>query len=313
MADITKRFVKTTQLKRQGNRRYQYNFHRAIGVILFLCLLGGCAAKDKPHQLELTPVAAPPTGIHYPGKFIWNDLLTDDVTTAKKFYGQLLGWNFKELNGYTVVENDNQAIGGMVEIIDTSEKPGAARWLSSMSVVDVDKAVSLVRQEGGTIENGSMELLNRGKGALIRDPLGAQLLLLYATDGDPRDKEPSISSWLWHELWSNNTEASLAFYQKLIGYDFSGDKNDYLILLKNERWRAGIRHSSDPDLEVRWVPVVRVANTKKIADQVELLGGKVVIEPQPSASGGSVALLADPSDGLFIIQRWHANSSEQEN
>lgn len=307
------RFVKAAHIKRQGLRRYQCNLLLTISFIFIFGLLGGCATKDKSRQLELTPVTVQPTGLHYSGKFIWNDLLTDDVGTAKEFYGQLLGWEFTDLEGYTIVKNDNQAIGGMVEIKDTSEKPGAARWLSSMSVVDVDKAVSLVIEEGGTIQNGSMELLNRGRGALIRDPLGAQLLLLYATDGDPEDKEPSISSWLWHELWSNNTEASLAFYQKLIGYDFSGDKNDYLILLKDEHWRAGIRYSSDPGLEVRWVPVVRVANTKKVADKAKLLGGKVVIKPQPSASGGSVALLADPSDGLFIIQRWHANSSEQEN
>jgi hypothetical protein len=83
-------------------------------------------------------------------------------------------------------------------------------------------------------------------------------------------------------------------------------------LLKDEQWRAGIRHSSDPELEMRWVPIVRVANTVEIAERAKELGGKVLIEPQVSASGGSIALLTDPSDALFIIQRWSANTSEQE-
>ena len=176
----------------------------------------------------------------------------------------------------------------------------------------MDKAVSLVLKEGATIQYGTRELLNRGRGALVRDPLGAQLLLIYATDGDPEDKEPVIGPWLWHELWSNDTATSLAFYQKLIGYDFEGDKNDYLILMKNEQWRAGIRHSSDPELELRWLPVVRVADTEEIAVRAKEIGGKVLVEPQISASGGSIALLADPSGALFIIQRWPANTSGQE-
>jgi hypothetical protein len=261
MTDAATPRVKPAHLERQGIRQCRLNFHATILFILIQYMLAGCAVKDKPPALELTPVTDSPTGIHLEGKFVWNDLLTDDVAAAKDFYGQLFGWTFEQLSGYTVVKNDHQSIGGMVEVTDTSKNTAAARWLCSLSVADVDKAVSLVTREGGSVQNGSMDLLNRGKGALVRDSLGAQLLLLYAAAGDPEDKEPVIGSWLWHELWSNDTENSLAFYQKLVGYDFDGDKNDYLILLKDERWRAGIRHSSDPEFEMRWVPVVRVADT----------------------------------------------------
>ena len=312
MTDAITPRVKPAHLKWQGVRQCRFSLYATILFILIQYMLTGCAVKDKLSALELTPVTDSPTGIHLEGKFVWNDLLTDDVAAAKDFYGQLFGWTFKQICDYTVVKNGHQNIGGMVEIKDTSENHGAARWLCSLSVADVDKAVSLVIREGGSIQNGPMDLLNRGRGALVRDSLGAQLLLLHATDGDPQDKEPVIGSWLWHELWSNDTEDSLAFYQKLVGYDFSGDKNDYLILLKDEQWRAGIRHSSDPELEMRWVPIVRVANTVEIAERAKELGGKVLIEPQVSASGGSIALLADPSDALFIIQRWSANTSGQE-
>lgn len=63
---------------------------------------------------------------------------------------------------------------------------------------------------------------------------------------------------------------------------------------------------------MRWVPAVRVANTEAIAAKAKELGGKVLVTPQVSASGGSVALLADPSAALFIIQRWTPNTPEQE-
>jgi hypothetical protein len=176
----------------------------------------------------------------------------------------------------------------------------------------VDKAVALLIAEGGTVNEGPLELLNRGRGALVRDPLGAQLLLLHAKDGDPEDEEPAMMSWLWHELWSNNTKASLAFYQKLAGYDYEGDATDYLVLTREDQWRAGIRFIDDSELEMRWVPVVRVVDTEAIAEKAEQLGGEIRVAPRPTASGGSVALLVDPSGARVIIQSWTAPVPEQE-
>jgi predicted enzyme related to lactoylglutathione lyase len=249
-----------------------------LGFVLLQFMLSGCATVNKPHRLELTPVTETPTETHHQGKFVWNDLLTDDVAAAKDFYGQLFGWTFEQLGGYTVVSNNSQKIGGMAQVGEESAKTGAARWISSLSVADVDKAASLITEAGGTVHVGPLELINRGRGALVDDPQGAQFLLLYATDGDPVDSEPVIGSWLWHELWSNNTEASLAFY-----------------------------------LEMRWVPVVRVADTEETAERAEQLGGKLLVGPRDTASGGSVALLSDRSDALVIIQRWSPTTPEQEN
>jgi predicted enzyme related to lactoylglutathione lyase len=119
---------------------------------------------------------------------------------------------------------------------------------------------------------------------------------------------------LWHELWSNNAEASLAFYQKLAGYDYENyadDATDYLILVREEQWRAGIRFIDDSELEMRWVPVVRVADTEAVAKQAEELGGEVRVAPRPTESG-SVALLIDPSGAPVIIQSWTAPVPEQE-
>ena len=283
-----------------------------FGLVLILLLLTGCAAGKKSSSLVLTPVTDTPTGIHHQGKFVWNDLLTDDVETAKDFYGQLFGWTFTQLGRYTVVQSEGRSIGGMVELKADPEKPSAARWLCTLSVDDVDAAVALVKSEGGTVNEGPLELLNRGRGALVRDPQGAQLVLLHSEVGDPEDEEPAMMSWLWHELWSNNSEASLAFYQKLAGYDYEGEATDYLILTREDQWRAGIRFIDDSELEMRWVPVVRVVDTEAIAEKAEQLGGEIRVAPRPTESGGSVALLVDPSGARVIIQSWTAPVPEQE-
>ena len=310
IAHSAKDLIKMIHKNTAQNHWNKFRLCSIVGIALIQITLFGCAASDKTVNLELTPITTSPTGINLHGKFVWDDLLTNDVAQAKDFYGQLLGWTFEQRKGYTVVYNDGQAIGGMAQVTTTPENPGVARWLNLLSVEDLDHAVALVEKNGGSIVNGPLNLLNRGRGALIRDPNGAQLLLVHATDGDPEDQTPPIGSWLWHELWSNDIDGSLAFYQQLIGYDFEGDKDNYLILLKDNNWRAGIRVVSDPTLEMRWVPVVRVADTEKTAEQAKTLGGKVVVEPRPTEDGGSVALLSDPSGALFIIQRWSPASSE---
>ncbi|MDX2494974.1 MAG: VOC family protein [Desulfuromusa sp.] len=311
MAEFKKISIKATGSERQICRRLFLGFYVAVGFVLLQLLLAGCATTNKSPQRELTPITDSPSGIYQPGKFVWNDLLTDDAIAAKAFYGQLFGWTFEEHVGYTLVKNDGQRIGGIAQIEEDSSKVGVSRWLCALSVDDVDLAADVVTKSGGVVNVGPVDMENRGRGAIARDPQGAQLLLIHALGGDPEDSDPAMGSWLWHELWSNDSEASLAFYQKLSGFDFLGEKNDYLILLKDDNWRAGIRYIDDSELEMRWVPAVRVADTEDIAMRAKTLGGKVVVEPRPTESG-SVALLSDPSGALMIIQRWSAQPLEQE-
>jgi len=283
-----------------------------LPLVLGVSLLCSCSAGNKAADFVLVPVADPATEVHYPGKFVWNDLLTDNVPVAKDFYGRLFGWTFETTGNYTVVKNNDRSIAGIAYIKRNDDRPVVSRWLCTLSVEDVDKAAAMFLGEGGVVNEGPLELTNRGLGALVRDPHGAQLMILSANGGDPEDEEPALGSWLWHELWSNRPNESLAFYQKLAGYGFEGDPEDYLILTKEAQWRAGIRYVDNNELEMRWVPVVRVANTQEISERASQLGGKIRVEPQPTGDGGSVALLSDPSDALVIIQQWTAPVPEKE-
>ncbi|MCK5915142.1 MAG: VOC family protein [Deltaproteobacteria bacterium] len=267
-----------------------------IGFLFFL--LSGCST------LKLTPVASPPTGVYHQGKFVWHDLLTSDVKGAENFYGNLLGWSFKKQGRYTVVLNKDQAIAGIVEVKSQDKEVHAARWLASLSVPDVEKAMGIVRRAGGVVNEGPVEMENRGRGALIRDPQGAQLMLLHSCDGDPEDADPEIGAWLWVELLSNNSQASLEFYKELGGYESVDWEDDYWLLKNEGKWRCGVRFISEKDLEVRWIPTVRVADPVVTSSYAEMLGGRVLVEPGDISHNESAALIEDPNGALFAIQRW---------
>jgi len=265
---------------------------------LVLSLFSGCS------KLDLTPVVSPPTGVYHQGKFVWYDLLTVDVEAAEDFYGSLLGWSFKKQGGYTVIMNKDKAVAGMIEVKAKDKEVHAARWLVSLSVPDVEKAVILVRRAGGIVHEGPVDLVNRGRGALVRDPQGAQLILLHSSGGDPEDVDPEIGAWLWVELWSSEIQDSLAFYEELGGYESVAWEDDYWLLKKDGKWRGGIRFIAEKDLEMRWVPTVRVVDTVVTSRYAEMLGGRVLVEPGDVSQNESAALIEDPAGALFVVQRW---------
>ncbi len=265
---------------------------------LILLLFSGCA------KLDLTPVASSPTGVYHQGKFVWHDLLTANVEAAEDFYGGLLGWSFRKQGRYTVILNKDQAIGGIVEVQPKDKEQHAARWLASLSVPDVEKAVVLVRRAGGIINEGPVEMENRGRGALIRDPQGAQLVLLHSSGGDPEDAAPEIGGWLWVELLTNNSQASLDFYKELGGYESVAWEDNYWLLKNEGKWRCGIRLVAEKDLEVRWIPTVRVEDTVVTSKYAEMLGAKVLVAPGDISHNESAALIEDPAGALFVVQRW---------
>lgn len=273
----------------------------ALILVIFLSqLIAGCST------LKLPPVTSPPTGVHHQGKFVWFDLLTDDVSLAKNFYGELFGWDFKKQGSFTVILNNSQAIGGMVEVQPKEGEKGTARWIPLLSVDDVDKAVAFVLKAGGTIHEGPVDMEKRGRGALINDPQEAPLLLVHSFDGDPPDRDPPIGSWLWIELWTDTPEDSLSFYQELGGYNSFNERKGYWILERDEKWRGGIR--SVPYEEgfktCCWIPVVRVRDATATSQQAEKLGGQVLVPPRDTNDGGSVSLIEDPAGALLIVQRW---------
>ena len=279
-------------------------------VLLASLLLVGCTGVTTPtptsthEKLVLPAITQSATHKHYSGKFVWHDLLTDDVSEAKAFYSALFGWSFKDEGSYTTIYNHGKLMGGMMEVSPKEGSTAEALWLPSVSVSNVDRAIDYVTRKKGKVLKGPLDMKSRGKGVLVSDPHGAHLVLLHAKGGDPVDTTPQMGDWLWNELWTHKPKESYDFYRKLGQYDASTQKDNYRILKQKGKWRAGLRHLSKDDVKVRWVPVVRVVDPKMITDKVEKLGGKVILEAHKSLYNANVALIADNTGALLIVQRW---------
>lgn len=278
--------------------------------LLLSLLLGGCTTMTPESQPPLPAITDTPRGTWHPGKMVWHDLLTPDVDAARRFYGELFGWTFEPRGRYTLVRHDGRRIGGMLAMPEREGKRPLATWLVTLSVPDVDQAVNWTRSRGGEVLNGPVDMPERGRGALIRDPRGAAILVLRARDGDPPDRVPGIGDWLWNERWSIVLDAPTDFYRVLGDYEAVLEGADYRVLVAEGKWRAGIRRIAEQAYAARWVPAVRVADPAALVERVEALGGQVLVRPGEHEGNPDAALITDDQGALLILQRWSFPNEE---
>lgn len=282
---------------------------------LTLALLGSAATRAAAPQAYWPPITDPPTGTYTPGKWVWAELLTRDVGRAAEFYGKVFGWTFEtygpkdDAKTYTLVSSGGRPIGGMVFLNprDRSMKPDA-RWIGLVSVNDVKTVEGRVLNAGGKVLMPPRALGTRGDAALFADPEGALFGVIHSSTGDPEDYLGDENSWLWSELWADDTAAMARFYSTIGGYEVEqgalvGEDRGYHLAAGGYA-RAGILPKPLPNTPTTWIPYLRVHSVDETAAKAKDAGGRVLIEPM-QAHGTRVALLMDPTGAPFAIAEWN--------
>ena len=152
---------------------------------------------------------------------------------------------------------------------------------------------------------GPERLKDRGRWALISDSQGALLMLLKASGGDPPDEAPAANEWLWAELWTDDPAAAVGFYESVVGYKSvearESDGGEVRILGRDGVARATVVKSPWEEVKPNWLAYVVVDDLAATLDAVESNGGEVLVQPAVSADG-DVAIVADPTGGVFALQ-----------
>lgn len=264
-------------------------------------------AADPPTVPPLTTVSGSP---RLPGKFVWADLVTDDVLAAEQFYGGLFGWTFRNLGSYTIAENEERPLGGMFQRPPPKDRAGHARWFGYISVPSVQKAQRVVTGAGGKVLAPPQKLPNRGEQAVFADPEGAMFGVIKSSSGDQQDFLAEPGDWIWIQLLSHDCRKAAEFYRAVGGYEVientsSNKLSDYVLVSKGYA-RATVRTIRQDPEKVRptWLPFVRVQNVGESVARSKELGGKVLIEPKPENFNGKVAVVADPTGAAIGILEW---------
>lgn len=280
---------------------------RLSGVLAMAAGLAACGATGGQPEPGLELSDDPMVG-----KFVWHDLMTDDVAAARRFYGNLFGWRFEKTVGpaggdYTLIESGGRYIGGMVQLADPVNAE-YSRWLNYLSVADVDDAVESTESAGGRAVVEPLDIGEIGRAAAVTDPQGAVLGLLRSRRGDPVD--PAVHSAgdvVWNELVTADNSAAAEFYVSLAGFRIEAQKRPgrvRFVLNAQGRERAGIVNRPDEDVQPFWLTFFAVDDPAAAADRAEELGGEVLLAPSSELRGGTVALITDPAGAILALQQW---------
>jgi uncharacterized protein len=264
-------------------------------------------AQKPPELPPLTTISRAP---RLAGKFVWADLVTDDLAAAQRFYAGLFGWRIYGSENYLIGFNEDRPVCGMFQRPRPKDQSAHPRWFGYLSVSSVSGAESAVIKAGGKVLAAPQKFPKRGEQAVFADPEGALFGVVKSSSGDPPDYESVAGDWIWIQLMSRDAAGMAEFYRKVGGYEIventsSNRLSDYVLTSRGFA-RATVRTIPKAAESVRptWLLFVRV---KSLSDSVQLapqLGGKVLIEPKPEFLDGKVAVIADPTGAAIGLLEW---------
>jgi predicted enzyme related to lactoylglutathione lyase len=284
--------------------RLAANLTKSRTIVIVTALAAACASRAPS---VATPVPAPNIK---PGKFVWHDLVTDDVLAARRFYGALLGWQFEDIQRlgkpYVVARFGSHRVGGLVAV-DSRPDQEMSQWVSYVSVPNVKQTVADVEKAGGRALVGPVEVEGIAQAAVVVDPQGAIMGFARVLRGDPDDEPaPSDGTFFWNEYLARDADAAVSFFSDLLGYQSAITDRvgmaEYHVL-RRDRARAGVLTAPE-HVSPQWLPYILVADPAVVAARVESLGGKVIVAPRADLRKGTLAIIADPSGGAVALQKW---------
>jgi predicted enzyme related to lactoylglutathione lyase len=300
------------------------NVIRRTASTMLVYAAGAAAIQAAPGAAVVLPaLTQPASGEHHVGKVIWADLVTPDLDGAKRFYGALFGWTFRDVPGdpnYTLALLDGEPLAGLFQKALSAGKSQQPAWLTFLAVQDVDATAHAVLQHGGKVLSRSHDYPQRGRQAVLADPDGAVFAVLAAQGGDPSDYAAAAGERIWASLLVKDPKRESEFYKTLFGYDVydlqaDGESEGRHYILSGDNYaRVGL-NALPADSKRRhphWLNFVRVTDAAEAAKKAVTLGGRVLVEPRMDRHGGQLAILADPSGAPFGVMEWSDSDTHQE-
>jgi predicted enzyme related to lactoylglutathione lyase len=251
-----------------------------------------------------------------PGTPSWVDLETPDLDAATTFYGALFGWEIvdqgEEAGHYSMCLLRGLPVAGM----GPQMNPGPPHWTTYISVADADAAATAIRDAGGTVFVGPMDVMDVGRMVVFADTEGALCAAWQprAHKGAGIVNEPG--SLCWNELASRDTSAAKRFYGAVFGWGANtspGPPMEYTEWTLGDRNIGGMMLMGDhmpADIPPHWLAYFAVDDCDASVTKITELGGAVDAGPM-EIPAGRFAACADPHGAMFGIVALSAEAAER--
>lgn len=248
-----------------------------------------------------------------PNTFCWPELLTTDGAAAKKFYGEVFGWELTDNPVgpdavYTMATLRGKNVAAMYEMNAEQRKQNIPpHWLSYVSVASVDDTLATAKELGASVIVDAMDVFDIGRMAVLSDPQGAVFALWQPKQHIGAELVNEPGTFCWNELYTNDPDASGLFYTKLFNWSANTAEmapgQTYTSFMNGERPAGGMIPIQKEWGEVppNWGVYFAVDDCDATCKKIEEAGGKVDNPPMDIPEVGRFAVCADPQGVYFAI------------
>lgn len=248
------------------------------------------------------------------GTFCWLDLSTTDLNGAKKFYGGLFGWTFKDIpmgndgEVYAIASIKGNDICGLSKA--TQDGPGAqgrTHWNSYVSVHNVDQIFGRAKELKAKALMPPADVMNAGRMAIVQDPTGAPICFWQPKEAIGNQADPwAPGSACWYELYTTDIDLAGKFYCDLLGWTIkSGNLTDhkYYEISKQKKAFGGMMAlpKEMQGTPSHWLNYFAVSDCQGSTQKATQLGARVLMKPKTIPEVGMFAAFQDPQNGPFAI------------
>jgi predicted enzyme related to lactoylglutathione lyase len=246
-----------------------------------------------------------------PGEFCWSDLGTTDVAAAKKFYQGIFGWKGTDFPmgmgdaRYSMMRVEGKDVCALYPMSDEQRKMQAPPfWLPYVSVSNVDGTVKKAKAAGGKLGMGPMDVMDKGRMAIIQDPAGVGFAVWQARTHRGAGLDDTPGTVCWHDLNTPKPKAAGKFYTSVFGWTTQNENiggNAYHLFTLGEEGVCGMWPVPTKKLPPSWLTHWKVSNCARTVAKAKRLGGHVIMGPIAVTGMGHFAVLKDPQGAAFGI------------
>ncbi|WNI14121.1 VOC family protein [Actinacidiphila sp. ITFR-21] len=265
-------------------------------------------AQGAPAEPEDTPHGA--TWNAGRGAPCWVSLTARDLQAAEKFYGSVLGWEFRSTtlgDHFAVALSDGKPVAGIGAV--AADMQIAVGWTPYFAVDQVDQAAGRIRERSATVALGPVAFAS-GRAAVAADRDNA---VFGVWDG----RLPN--GWeTWHDegpvvlrLRTRDAFEAAIFYGGVLEWA-DGRPGGALVAYENDevvvrsrgeivaRLSSGaVEAAPDPRIRPHWEVQFAVADVPSCVGAARALGGTLL--DSGTTGAGEYAELRDPDGGRFTV------------
>jgi predicted enzyme related to lactoylglutathione lyase len=248
-----------------------------------------------------------------PGAPCWIDLMTSDIAKARRFYGELFGWEYEtgdeeKYGGYTTARKNGKTVAGLMQK-DEDQAGMPDVWSTYLRSDDAEATAAAVTANGGQVYMPPMDVPEQGHMAIFGDASGAAIGIWQPREmrGFELVAEPGAAAW--HELHTKDYDAAVKFYQDVFAWetDVMSDTPEfrYTTLGAGDSAKAGILDASGylpAEVPSSWHTYFAVESTDGSVEKAVAMGA-TVIDPAEDTPYGRLATLTDPTGAMFKLMQ----------